>query len=126
MKVVVKNPNELMRVIEVSGLKEINKIVGNVDENGEGLNETGSDFRQGIFYGIDMHMNGAARINTDLPKNFYDMSGLRLYFGSVVFAGYDQNAEDPFGVCSLTDEQIEYLKENIRKVYDISNEIIYN
>ena len=35
MKVVVKNPNEAMKVIEVADLKEINKIIGNVDKNGE-------------------------------------------------------------------------------------------
>ena len=126
MKVVVKNPNEAMKVIEVADLKEINKIIGNVDKNGEGLDETGSDYRQGVFDGIDIHMNGRAVFNPELPENFWNAMGSRLYCGSVVFAGYDQNAEDPFGVCSLTDEQIEYLKENIRNVYDISNVIIYN
>lgn len=118
MKVVVKNPNEAMKVIEVADLKEINKIIGNVDKNGEGLDETGSDYRQGVFDGIDIHMNGRAVFNPELPENFWNAMGSRLYCGSVVFAGYDPNGEG-FGVCSLTDEQIKYLKDNIRKIYDI-------
>ncbi len=121
MKVVVKNPNEALKVVEVADLKEINKIVGNVDVNGDGLNETGSDFRQCVFDGIDMHMNAKAQFNLRLPENFWDISGFKQYCGSVVFAGYDMNSSEPFGVCSLTDEQIEYLKENIHKVYDIPN-----
>lgn len=119
MKVIVKNPNDVMKVVEVAGLREINKIVGNVDANGEGLNETGSDCRQAIFHGIDMHMNARAMFNSKLPENFWDVSGFKLYCGSVVFAGYDENSPDPFGVCSLTDEQMEYLKENIHKFYEI-------
>lgn len=119
MKVVVKNPNEAMKVVEVADLKEINKIVGNVDANGEGLNTTGSDYRQGVFDGIDIHMNGAAILNSELPENFWDVGGFRLYCGSVVFAGYDKNNGDRFGVCSLTEEQIKYLKENIKKIYEI-------
>ena len=105
MKVVVKNPNEAMKVIEVADLKEINKIIG-------------SDYRQGVFDGIDIHMNGRAIFNPELPENFWNTMGSRLYCGSVVSAGYDPYGEG-FGVCSLTDEQIKYLKDNIRKIYDI-------
>lgn len=119
MKVVVKKPNEAMQVVEVADLKEINKIVGNVDANGEGLTYTGSDFRQGVFDGIDIHMNGLAVFNPDLPRNFWDVGGFKLYCGAVVFAGYNENSQNLFGVCSLTDAQIEYLKENIHKVYEI-------
>lgn len=119
MKVVVKNPNEAMQVVEIADLKEINKIVGNVDANGEGLNEIWSDFRQRVFDSIDIYMNGSALFNPNLPKNFWDVGGFKLYCGAVVFAGYDENSQNLFGVCSLTDEQIEYLKENIHKVYEI-------
>lgn len=119
MKVVIKNPGEAMKVAEVADLKEINKIVGNVDANGEGYNKTGSDCRQGVFNGIDIHMNTSALFNPKLSENFWDVGGFRLYCGSVVFAGYNEDSHGSFGVCSLTDEQIEYLKENIHKVYEI-------
>ena len=119
MKVVIKRPNEGMQVIEVSGLSEINKLVGNVDENGEGESSTGSDYRQGVFKGIDIHMNGNAIFSTKLPSNFWDTNGNYMYCGNVIFAGYNPESKLPYGVCSLTDEQIEYLKANISQQYDI-------
>ena len=84
MKVIVKNPNEAMKVIEVADLKEINKIIGNVDKNGEGLDETGSDYRQGVFDGIDIHMNGRAVFNPELPENF-GMRWVRGYIAVLLF-----------------------------------------
>lgn len=119
MKAVVKRPGERLSVIEVSGLEEINQIVGNVDENGKGYSFTGSDYRQEIFSGIDVHMNGNAIFNTELEQNFWDLSGNKLYCGNVIFVGYDPKSENPCGVCSLSDEQVEYIKNNIRRVYDI-------
>ena len=118
MKVVIKKPGESMAVIEVSGLQEINKLVGNVDENGEGYSFTGSDFRQGVFPGIDIHINGSSLFNPGLEENFWDIYGNKLYCGNVVFAGYHPDPAE-YGVCSLTDEQIRYLTENIRSVFDI-------
>ena len=119
MKVIIKRPNESMQIIEVKNLKEINKLLGNIDENGEADSSTGSDYRQGIFKGIDMYVNGNALFNANLPKNFWDINGDRLYCGNVVFAGYDSNARKEYGVCSLTDEQIDYLMKNIRKIFEI-------
>jgi len=119
MKVLIKKPDEALSVIEVSGLAEINKLLGNVDAEGNGLSGTGSDYRQGVFNGVDMHMNGRAIFNSNLPQNFWDANGNYLYCGNVIFAGYDSSSGAPYGVCSLTDEQIELVKNNIHKYYDI-------
>jgi len=119
MKVVIKRPGEGLTVIEVKDLQEINKLVGNIGSDGEGRHDTGSDFRQEVFGGIDIHMNGNAVFNPSLPQNFWDANGNRLFCGNVIFAGYDPKSGEPYGVCSLNDTQIEYLKANIRRVYDI-------
>ena len=119
MKVVIKKPNEQLKIIEVKDLTEINKLLGNFNEKGEVDSSTGSDYRQGIFKGIDMHVNGSSLFNADLPKNFWDVKGNRLYCGNVIFAGYDPNARKEYGVCSLTDEQIDYLMKNIRTLFEI-------
>lgn len=119
MKVVIKRPNEQLQIIEVNDLKEINKLLGNFTENGEVDSSTGSDYRQGVFKGIDMHVNGNSLFNADLPKNFWDVKGNRLYCGNVIFTGYDLNTAKECGVCSLTDEQIDYLMKNISRLFDI-------
>ena len=108
-----------MQIIEVKNLKEINELLGNFDENGEAKSSTGSDYRQGIFKGIDMHVNGNSLFNSNLPENFWDTNGNRLYCGNVIFAGYDSSTKKDHGVCSLTDGQIDYLMKNIRTLFDI-------
>jgi len=119
MKVLIKKPGCCLETIEVSDLKEINKLLDNLDENGEGKSSTGSDLRQGVFEGIDMHMNGNALFNLKLPENFRDANGNLLYCGNVIFTGYDTSSGMPYGVCSLRDDQIEYIKANIGRYYDI-------
>lgn len=119
MKVLIKRPHESLEVIEVSGLKEINKLTHNVDENGEGYETTGTDSRQGVFDGIDIYMNERAIFNSNLPENFWSNNGMSLYCGNVIFAGYDPQSGGEYGVCSLTDEQIAYIRQNISKYYDI-------
>ena len=119
IKVVIKRPNEQMQIIEVKDLKEINELLCNFNEKGEADSSTGSDYRQGIFKGIDMHMNGNSLFNANLSKNFWDVNGNRLYCGNVIFTGYDSNERKEYGVCSLTDEQIDYLAKNIRTLFEI-------
>lgn len=119
MKVVIKRPNESLQVIEVEGLQEINQIVGNFDEHGNGLYDVNSDIRTRVFDGIDMYVNELAQFNPNLPKNFWDVLGFQLICGNAIFAGFDKNNKEDFGLCSLTDEQIDYLKNNVNKVYDI-------
>lgn len=119
MKVIIKRPNESMQIIEVKNLTEINELLGNIDKNGEVDSTTGSDYRQGIFEGIDMHVNGNSLFNVNLPQNFWDVKGNNLYCGNVIFAGYDASARKDYGVCSLTDDQIDYLMKNIRTLFDI-------
>ena len=119
MRVLIKEPDSVLRIAEVEGLREINELVGNVDRNGEGLASTGSDFRQEVFDNIDMHMNDSAIFNVELRNNFWDVRGRNLYCGTVVFAGYDSNSSEQYGVCSLTEEQIDYFRKNIGKIYEI-------
>ena len=119
MKVVIKRPNEKLQIIEVKDLKEINKVLGNFVENGEVDSSTGSDYRQEIFKGIDMYVNKNSLFNPNLPKNFWDVNGNRLYCGNVIFTGYDSSTKKEYGVCSLTDEQIDYLTKNIRQLFEI-------
>ena len=119
IKVVIKRPNEKLQIIEVKDLKEINELLGNFNEKGEADSFTGSDYRQGIFKGIDMHVNGNSLFNANLSKNFWDVNGNRLYCGNVIFTGYDSNERKEYGVCSLTDEQIDYLTKNIRTLFEI-------
>ena len=45
MKVIIKRPGEDGKIAEVEGLPEINKICGNVDSAGNGVNRTSSAIR---------------------------------------------------------------------------------
>ena len=42
--------------------------------------------------------------NFPLGPNLWSSNNMALYFGTIVFAGFDKN----FDLCSLTDEQIQY------------------
>ena len=117
MKVIVKRPDEMLHFEEVSGLEEINQIVGNIDENGNGLNHMGSDICDEIFPGIEMYMKADALVNADLPKNFWNKKGNKLYFGTIVIVGYI--CANGYHVCSLTDGQIATLKNHLNELYDI-------
>ena len=101
MKVILKKPKMDPEVIDVENLCAINKLVGNLDESGNGLNFAGSDERMSIAQGIDMYVKSDANFNTSLKANIWTKDGFTLICGPVVFAGYNKGV-----VCSLTEEQI--------------------
>ena len=123
MKVVIKKPGENLKIIEVKDLREINKLTGNIDENGEGYDYTGSDLRKSVFDGIDMYVNENAPFAFELGQNFWDVSGFNVYYGNVIFAGFDRNSGGDYGVCSLSNEQIDYLNKNISSLFDIDDKM---
>lgn len=104
MRVIIKKPGEKPKTIEVLNLSEINKLVGNVDEDGNGWNHGGSDIRMLIGPGIDQYCKDDAISNVELGPNLWSYNDNAMYFGTVVFAGCDKN----YDLCSLTDEQIQY------------------
>lgn len=114
MKVIIKRPGESGKIVEVTGLSEINKICGNVDSDGNGVNRTSSDIRMGIHSGIDMYVKEDAINNFDLDENLWAPGDMAVLFGNIVFAGYDGQLEG-YGVCSLTDEQVQIVMDFIAK-----------
>ena len=106
MKVIVKKPNLSPEICEVSGISEINQIVGNVDKKGIGYNHGSSDIRMSIGKNIDMYVKEDAINNFDLEQNLWAPNNNAVFFGNIVFAGYDQEKTEDAGACSLTDEQI--------------------
>ena len=113
MRVIVKHPGMEPEVIEVESIQAINKLVGNVDEDGNGWDHVGSDERQGIAPGVDKYMKSDAVFNSELEGNLWSSSGASLICGTIVFAGYDNDQKTDYGACSLTDEQIKYCIEYI-------------
>lgn len=114
MKVIVKRPGEDGEIVEVEGLSEINKICGNVDDEGNGINRTSSDIRMQIYRGVDMYVKEDAINNFELKRNLWAPGDMAVLFGNVIFAGYDEKAEG-CGVCSLTDEQIQKVFDFIAR-----------
>lgn len=115
MKVIIKKPGEKAEIYEVSGIQEINKLVGNIGDNGEGYNYVGSDIRQNIGRHIDMYVKEDAIFNPELKENLW-VTDYALVCGTIIFAGYDKNnLEKDYGACSLTAEQIEYCLNFIAK-----------
>ena len=110
MKVIIKRPGEDGKIAEVAGLPEINKICGNVDSDGNGVNRTGSDMRMPIYSGIDMYVKEDAINNFDFEENLWAPGDGAVLFGNIVFAGYDGH-----GICSLTDEQVQIVMDFIAK-----------
>lgn len=110
MRVIVKHPGMEPEVIEVESIQAINKLVGNVDEDGNGWDHVGSDERQEIgsgIDGVDIYCRFNAAFNIELKENLW-FNDNHLLCGTVVFAGYDnKNKKTNYGACSLTDEQIE-------------------
>ena len=116
MKVIVKNPGLDPGLCEVSGITEINKLVGNVDENGNGVNDVNSDMRTDIGRNVDMYMNEHAAFNTKLEGNLWSPNNSTLFCGTIVFAGYSQdNCKVDFGACSLTQDQIDFCLDYINR-----------
>lgn len=114
MKVVIKKPGKDGEIAEVEGLSAINKICGNVDENGNGKNRTSSDMRCQIYKGVDMYVKEDAINSVDLGGNLWAPGDMYVLFGNIVFAGYDEHAEG-CGVCSLTDEQVQKVFDFIAR-----------
>lgn len=115
MKIVVKKPGKDAEICEVSNIQAINEIVGNVDTDGKGYDYTGSDIRMTIAPGVDMYLNEKAAFNYEQEENLWAPSNNVLYFGNLVFAGYDPGDRDNYGASSLTDEQIETVLQFIEK-----------
>ena len=112
MKVIIKRPGENGKIAEVAGLPEINKICGNVDSDGNGLDWASSDIRMEIDSGVDMYVKSDAINNFDLEENLRAPGNNAVFFGNIVFAGYDGQLEG-YGVCSLTDEQVQKVMDFI-------------
>lgn len=116
MRVIVKKPNQEAEICEVSGIAEINKLVGNLDENGNGSKYVGSDIRQFIGKNVDIYVKDDALLHPELGANLRTPSNNAIHYGTIVFAGLDENnGKVEFGACSLTDEQIEYCFSYIAK-----------
>ena len=101
MKVILKKPKMDPEVIDVENLCAFNKLVGNVDESGNGLNFVVSDERMSIAPGIAMYIKSDADFISSLEANIWTKNGSTLICGPVVFVGYNNGT-----VCSLTEEQI--------------------
>ena len=114
MKVIIKRPGEAGKIAEVEGLPEINKICGNVDSDGNGVNRASSDIRMEIDSGVDMYVKSDAINNFDLEENLWAPGNNAVFFGNIVFAGYNGKLES-YGVCSLTDEQVQKVMDFIAK-----------
>ena len=114
MKVIIKRPGEAGKIAEVEGISEINKICGNVDSNGNGLDRPISDIRMEIERGVVMFVKSDAINNFALEKNLWAPGDGAVVFGNIVFAGYDRQLEG-YGVCSLTDEQVQKVMDFIAK-----------
>ena len=112
MKVIIKRPGEDVKIAEVAGLPEINKICGNVDSDGNGLDWASSDIRMEIDSGVDMYVKSDAINNFDLEENLWAPGNNAVLFGNIVFAGYDSQLRG-YGVCSLTDEQVQKVMDFI-------------
>ncbi len=121
MKVIVKAPGLNPEVCEVSGIVEINKLVGNVDKKGDGYNYVYSDMRTNIGKSVDIYMNEYAAFNVELEGNIWSPSDSVLFCGTVVFAGYSQdNCKVDAGACSLTQEQIDFCLDYINKQEEVN------
>ncbi len=118
MRVIVKQPGLEPKIMEVDDICAINKLVGNVDDAGNGWDRVGSDVRTGIAPGIDEYVKDDAANNKTLEGNLWSSNDTILYRGTIVFAGYDRDNKTDFGACSLTDEQIEFCLDYIKRQDD--------
>ena len=114
MKVIIKRTGENGKIADVEGLSEIKKICGNIDSNGNGLDRASSDIRMEIDSGIDMYVKSDAINNFALEENLWAPGNNAVLFGNIVFAGYNGRLEG-YGVCSLTDEQVQKVMDFIAK-----------
>ena len=105
IKVIVKKTGVMPEIVELEGMSEINKIIGNVDEQGNGWNYATSDTRMQIGLDIDEYCKADAINNFDFEQNLWDYFDNAVLFGNIIFAGWDSSKSE---VCSLTDDQIQY------------------
>ena len=110
IKVIVKKPGAMPEIVELEGMSEINKIIGNVDEQGNGWNDASSDTRMEVGPCIDEYCKADAVNNFALEQNLWNHFDSAVLFGNIIFAGYDSTNYD---LCSLTDAQIKYCFEYI-------------
>ena len=115
MRVIVKYPGKEPEVMEAEGIRDINKLVGNVDEQGNGWDHTSSDIRSFIADGIDEYVKANAAYNPELEPNLWSSDDFNVWCGTVVYTGYDSEKPTDCGACSLTDEQIEFCLSYIER-----------
>ena len=115
MKVIVKHPGMEPEVIDVGGIPDINKLTGNIDENGNGLDHINSDMRGSVAPGVDEYLYAKAAYNSKLGENLWSSDDVLLYCGTIVFAGYDKDKTTDWGACSLTEGQIEWCLSYIAR-----------
>ena len=113
MRVLVKKPGQEPEIMELGSLVDINKIVGNLDENGNGLREPSSDIRMTIGPKIDEYCKADALINFDMEPNIWNHNNMGVLHGTVIFTGID--VDDHFNPCSLTDDQIAFCLDYINR-----------
>jgi hypothetical protein len=118
MKVIVKEPGKKARVAEVSDIREINQLCGNLDEKGLPLSVATSDTRGPIGEDVDMYCNEKSAVNADLGANLWGPNNGAMYCGTLVFAGYNGNVNENFGAVSLNDKQTKFVLEFIKKQQD--------
>lgn len=105
IKIIVKKPGVMPEIVEIEGMSEINKIIGNVDEQGNGWDYASSDTRMQIGPNIDEYCKADAINNFNFEENLWNHFDSAVLFGNIIFAGWDSSKAD---VCSLTDDQIKY------------------
>lgn len=110
IKTIVKKPGATPEIVELEGISEINKIVGNVDEQGNGWNHAGIDTRMTIGPGIDQYCKADAINNFDFEQNLWNYFDSAVLFGNIIFAGWDHSKSE---ICSLTEDQIQYCLDYI-------------
>ena len=110
IKAIIKKPGVKPEIVELEGMCEINKILGNVDEQGNGWNYASSDTRMEIGLGIDEYCKEDAINNFNFEQNLWNHFDSAVLFGNIIFAGWDSSK---FEVCSLTNEQIKYCFDYI-------------
>ena len=110
IKIIVKEPGVMPEIVEVEGMSEINKIIGNVDEQGNGWNYANSDTRMPIGPYIDEYCKADAMFNVNFEGNLWDDFDNGVLCGNIIFAGWDSSQGK---ICSLTDDQIKFCFDYI-------------
>ena len=113
MRIMVANPKTNPEICEVSSMDEINLIVKNFDADKVLSSRPDQDTCRSISNGIHLYCNKLASFNLNMEDNLWAPGDSDLLCGTVVFAGYDPNAIDTFGVCSLSDLQMQKVLEYI-------------